>query len=113
MAVISTGPIDNSPVSKLGSAQQVTIKLANRDFANFSTILIQGYYLTSIRSLYVLEELTIGPNAAISRNYATNVPGYEFVFTTSGPAQGNIEISVWGKSAEGEILSVQRVVSGE
>ena len=41
MAILSTGPIENLPIGGVRSTQQVTVKIANSDSANFSTVLIQ------------------------------------------------------------------------
>ncbi|MHA6533850.1 hypothetical protein [Paenibacillus sp. BAC0078] len=113
MAVLSTGPIENSPVGGIRLIQQVTVKVINRDPVNSSIILIQGYFLNASRNLYVLEEFTVAPNAVITKNYGADFNAYEFVFTTSGPAEENTDISVWGKNGSGAILSVQRIVADE
>jgi hypothetical protein len=113
MAVLSTGPIENSPVSGVRLIQQVTVKLVNRDLVNSSTILIQGYFLNGVRTLYVLEEIFLAPNAVTTKNYVADFDAYEFVFTTSGPAEESTNISVWGTNGSGVILSVQRIVADE
>ena len=113
MAVLSTGPIENSLVNGVRSTQEVTIKFVNRDSVNTSTVLIQGYFLNGSRSLYVLEQIILAPNEVQSRNYFANFDAFEFVFTTSGLAEENSEISVWGRNLSGEIMSLHRLVSDE
>ncbi|ALP34800.1 hypothetical protein ASL14_00030 [Paenibacillus sp. IHB B 3084] len=113
MAVLSTGPIENSPVSGARPIQQVTVKLINRDLVNSSIILIQGYFLNGLRTLYALEQIALAPNAVATRNYGANFNAYEFVFTTSGPAEESTDISVWGKNGSGVIIDVQRIVADE
>ncbi|MFK4301734.1 MULTISPECIES: hypothetical protein [unclassified Paenibacillus] len=113
MAVLSTGPIENSPVSGARPIQQVTVKIINQDLVNSSTILIQGYFLNSLRTLYVLEEVVLAPNAVTTKNYVANFDAYEFVFTTSGPAEESTDISVWGRNGSGEIIDAQRIVADE
>ncbi|MGP0580130.1 hypothetical protein ACTP13_24450 [Paenibacillus peoriae] len=113
MAVLSTGPIENSPVSGVRQIQQVAVKMVNRDLVNSSTILIQGYVLNGLRTLYVLEKFELPPNAVATRNYAVDFDAYEFVFTTSGLAEESTDISVWGKNGSGVIIDVQRIVADE
>ncbi|MDQ0874564.1 hypothetical protein QFZ77_003223 [Paenibacillus sp. V4I3] len=113
MAVLSTGPIENNPVDGVRPTQQVTIKMVNRDSVNSSTVLIQGYFLNGSRTLYVLEEVSLGPNEVVTRNHFANFDAFEFVFTTSGPAEESTEISVWGRNGSGEFISSQRLVSDE
>ncbi|WP_348625073.1 hypothetical protein ABFT51_12390 [Paenibacillus peoriae] len=113
MAVLSTGPIENSPVSGIRPIQQVTVKIINRDLVNSSIILIQGYFLNGLRTLNALEQIALAPNAVVTRNYLVNFDAYEFVFTTSGLAEESTDISVWGKNASGTIIDVQRIVANE
>ncbi|QNR69502.1 MULTISPECIES: hypothetical protein [Paenibacillus] len=113
MSVLSTGPIENSPVSGVRPIQQVTVKIINRDLVNSSIILIQGYFLNGLRTLYVQEEIFLAPNAVTTKNYVVNFDAYEFVFTTSGLAEESTDISVWGKNGSGEIIDVQRIVADE
>ncbi|AET60673.1 hypothetical protein ACWHAM_26190 [Paenibacillus terrae] len=113
MAVLSTGPIENSPVSGVRPIQQVTVKMVNRDVVNSSTILIQGYVLNGLRTLFVLEVIVLAPNAVATRNYIANFNAYEFVFTTSGLAEESTDISVWGKNGSGTIIGAQRIVADE
>ncbi|UQZ36913.1 hypothetical protein C2I18_27295 [Paenibacillus sp. PK3_47] len=113
MALLSTGPVANDPVNGIRQIQQVTVKIVNRDSANATAILIQGYILDGVRTLYVLEELVVAPNAVITRNYGANFNAYEFVFTTSGSAEASTDVSVWGRSGSGEIIDVQRIVAEE
>ncbi|UUZ86355.1 hypothetical protein LJK88_24940 [Paenibacillus sp. P26] len=109
MAVLSTGPIDN----QVRSSTQIIVKLVNRDAVNSATILIQGYYLDGSRTLYVLEQLGIAPNAVITKEYDTNFDAYEFVFTTGGAAEASMEVSVWGLNGNGAIVTAQRIVAEE
>ncbi|WP_025716714.1 hypothetical protein [Paenibacillus sp. 1-18] len=113
MAVLSTGPIENSPVSGIRPIQQVTVKIVNQDAADSSTILIQGYFLNDVRTLYVIEELSLAPNIVITKNYTADFDAYEFVFTTSGPAEESTNISMWGRNGSGSIISAQRIVANE
>jgi hypothetical protein len=113
MAILSTGPIENRPVGGVRPTQQVTIKMVNRDSANSSTVIIRGFHLNGTRTLYVLETVTLTPNEVVTRNYFANFDAFQFVFTTSGPAAESTEISVWGKSGSGELVTAHRLVSDE
>ena len=111
--ILSTGPIENNPVSGVRPTQQLTVKLDNRDLVNTASILIQGYYLNGTRTLYVLESIPINPNQVITKNYYANFNAFEFVFTTSGLAEQQIQISAWGKDSTGQLVSAQRLVASE
>lgn len=113
MAILSTGPIENRPVGGVRPTQQVTVKIINTDSANFSTVFIQGYHLNGTRTLYVSELFTVAPNQVITKNYFANFDAFEFVFTISGPAEESTEISVWGKSGSGQLVTAHRLVSDE
>ena len=88
-------------------------QIVNRDSINFSSVHIQGYKLNSLRTLYVLEEISIAPNEVITRNFGADFDAYEFVFTTDGFAEISTEVSVWGRNESGAIIDVQRVVAEE
>ncbi|MGF9642236.1 hypothetical protein AAIH69_04390 [Paenibacillus sp. MABNS29] len=113
MAILTTGPIENSPVGGVRPIQQVTVKMVNRDLVNSSTILIQEFILNGLRTLHVLEQIALAPNAVVTRNYLANFDAYEFVFTTSGLAEESTDISVWGKNGSGTIIGAQRIVADE
>lgn len=113
MAVLSTGPIENTPANGVRPVQLVTVKIDNRDSVNSSTVLIQGYILTTTRTLYVLELVPVLPNQVLTRNYFADFDEYQFVFTTGGDAETSTQISVWGKDASGNLVASQRLVSDE
>ncbi|MFE6077756.1 hypothetical protein ACFVQB_25140 [Paenibacillus sp. NPDC057886] len=113
MAILSSGPIENNLVAGTRPVQQITVILTNRDAANSATVLIQGYSLLGVRMLYVLEEISLTPDVVITKNYAANTNEYEFVFTTSGPAEGLVEISMWGQDGTGNLVNAQRIVADE
>ncbi|EFU39327.1 hypothetical protein PVOR_25248 [Paenibacillus vortex V453] len=62
MAILSSGPIENSAINGMRSTQQITVIIENRDLVNSATVLIQGYALNGTRTLYVLELLVALPN---------------------------------------------------
>ncbi|MEK4438994.1 hypothetical protein [Paenibacillus sp. FSL K6-2862] len=113
MAVLSTGPIANNPVSGIRPTQFVTIKIDNRNVASSSTILIEGFYLNGTRTLYVQELVLIEPNVVLTRDFTANYNAFEFVFTTGGVAEGETQVSLWGKSSSGTVVAAHRIVSDE
>ncbi|MFA9556962.1 hypothetical protein ACERII_06650 [Evansella sp. AB-rgal1] len=113
MAILSTGPIENNPVSGLRPTRQVTIKISNNSAVDSSTVTIQGFALNGSRTLYVSEQVSVAPNQVITRTYFGNLNAFEYFFTTSGPAEEETDISVWGKNAAGEPVAVHRLVSSE
>jgi hypothetical protein len=113
MAILSTGPIENNLVSGVRPTQRVTVRINNRDSANFSTLLIQGYYLNGTRTLYVLELISVNPNEVIAKDYYANFDAFEFVFTTGSAAEDETQISVWGKDSAGQLVTAHCLVSSE
>ncbi|NUU60546.1 hypothetical protein [Paenibacillus agri] len=113
MAILTTGPIVNTPVNGVRPTQTITIKIVNNDPVNTSTVLFEGYYLNGTRTLYVLEAFPVGPNEVITHNNYANLDGYEFLFTIGDDTAGQTEISVWGKNADGELVDAHRLVSSE
>lgn len=112
MAILSTGPIENNPVSGVRPTQQVTIRLVSRA-ADSLTVSVQGYVLSTTRTLYVSEVISIAPNEAVTRNYFADLDAYEFVFETSTESAEQVGISVWGKQASGQLVDAHRVVDHE
>lgn len=113
MATISSGPIENNLVAGSRLTQSVTVKIDNNDPVNASNILIEGYVLNGTRTLYVLELITIDPNEVLTKTYYADLDGFEFIFTTSGPAESLTEVSMWGKNATGQLVAAHRLVSAE
>lgn len=113
MAILFTGPIENSPVLGTRPTQLVTVKITNRDAVNNSSVLIQGYVLTGVRTLYVSQAINVLANEVVTLNYFANLDAYEFVFTTGGLAEELTEISVWGKQSTGQLVDAHRLVAQE
>jgi hypothetical protein len=113
MAILSTGPIENNSVSGVRPTQQVTIRLVNRGAVDSVTLSVQGYVLSTTRTLYVSEVISIAPNEAVTRNYFADLDAFEFVFETSTEGLGEVGISVWGKQTSGQLVDAHRVVEHE
>ncbi|UOK64655.1 hypothetical protein MT997_09525 [Paenibacillus sp. OVF10] len=115
MAILSTGPIENniSGIAGIRPTQSVTVKIDNRNATEMFTVLLRGYYLNGVRTLYVEELLNVSPNQVITKVYNGNFDAFEFVFSTSDTAAPEAQISVWGKDGEGELVAAHRLVSQE
>ncbi|MBW4081127.1 hypothetical protein [Paenibacillus sp. S150] len=113
MAILSTGPIENNPVLGVRPTQQVTIKLVCRDTVDSVMVSIQGYVLSTTRTLYVNEVLNIAANEVVTRDYFANMDAFEFIFTTDSADPEAIGISLWGKQASGQLVDAHRVVEQE
>ncbi|KAA8782824.1 hypothetical protein ABIE27_000295 [Paenibacillus sp. 4624] len=113
MAILSTGPIENNAVSGGRPTKQVTIRLVSRAVADAVSVSVQGYVLSTTRTLYVSELISIAPNEAVTRNYFADVDAFEFEFGVSNERVGEVGISVWGKDASGQLVDAHRVVEHE
>ncbi|MBO7742872.1 hypothetical protein I8J29_01600 [Paenibacillus sp. MWE-103] len=113
MAIISTGPIDNSPTAGLGISQQAAIHLVNRGASGAATVLIQGYYLTGSRTLYVLEQIVLAPNEHAVKRYFAGLAAFEFVLDVTGPGQVGVEAALMGVSASGAVVTAVRLAAAE
>lgn len=67
MAIYKTGPIDNSPFMGVRETQILTVNIVNRDAINPYNLVIQGFVLDVVRTMYVNEMLVIAPNQALTR----------------------------------------------
>lgn len=113
LVLLSTGPISNPAVGGSRLTRTVLIKLDNRDPVNSSTVLIQGYRLNGTRIIFVLEQVNLAPNQVVTREYFANFDGFEFIFTTSGSAEANTQVSVWGRDVSGQLVAAHRLVADE
>ncbi|SEO76611.1 exosporium glycoprotein BclB-related protein [Paenibacillus sp. OK076] len=114
MSFLSTGPIENNAVSGVRPTQSVTIKIDNRSDVATSTIQIQGYYMNGgVRVLYISETFDLAPNQVITNNYFANLDAFEFTFTTTATINDPVQVSVWGKSSTGSLVTAHRLVSSE
>ncbi|MCG7384517.1 exosporium glycoprotein BclB-related protein [Paenibacillus sp. ACRRY] len=114
MSFLSTGPIENNAVNGVRPTQSVTVRIDNRSDVTASTVQIQGYYMNGgLRVLYVSESFDIAPNQVITNNYFANFDAFEFTFTTTGTVNDPVQVSVWGKSSTGSLVTAHRLVSSE
>lgn len=113
MALLSSGPIENNPVNGARPTTQVLVKIINTSAVSPATVLISGYFLNGSRTLYILEQVAVGANEVLTRNYFANLDAYEFVINTSGAAEEDTQVSVWGRNAAGQLTASHRLVSEE
>ncbi|MEW4430210.1 exosporium glycoprotein BclB-related protein [Paenibacillus pabuli] len=114
MSFLSTGPIENNAVNGVKPTQTVTIRIDNRSDVTASSVQIQGYYMNGgLRVLYVSESFDIAPNQVVTNNYFANFDAFEFTFTTTTTVNDPIQVSVWGKSSTGSLVTAHRLVSSE
>ncbi|PYY27888.1 exosporium glycoprotein BclB-related protein [Paenibacillus illinoisensis] len=114
MSFLSTGPIENNAVNGVRPTQTVTVRIDNRSDLTASSVQIQGYYMDGgLRVLYVSESFDIAPNQVVTNNYFANFDAFEFTFTTTTTVNDPIQVSVWGKSSTGSLVTAHRLVSSE
>ncbi|WP_339797759.1 hypothetical protein MKY19_22430 [Paenibacillus sp. FSL R5-0744] len=113
MVILSTGPISNNLIGGVRPSSFVTIKIDNRNEADYSTILIEGFYLNGTRTIYVQELMLVLTNTVITRNYSVEFDAFEFVFTIIGPAENETQVSLWGKDESRELVAAHRILSDE
>ncbi|MEK3717118.1 exosporium glycoprotein BclB-related protein [Paenibacillus sp. FSL R7-0333] len=114
MTFLSTGPIENNRVNGVRPTTQVTVRIDNRSETTASTITVKGYYLSGgVRNLYVSEANNVNPNQSVTKTYYADLDAFEFTFVTSVTADDPIQVSVWGKSSTGALVTAHRLVSEE
>ncbi|MEK4107396.1 exosporium glycoprotein BclB-related protein [Paenibacillus sp. FSL R10-2791] len=113
MSQLSTGPIENNLVGGVRPTQVVTLKIVNQSDDTPSTVQVEGYYMNGTRTLYVSELVNVAPNQVITNDYYANFDSFEFLFTTPIMIDDPIQISVWGKSSTGQLVTAHRLVYSE
>ncbi|MEI2400463.1 YVTN family beta-propeller repeat-containing protein, partial [Paenibacillus phytohabitans] len=114
MSFLSTGPIENNMVGGVRPTTQVTVRIDNRSDITASTVSVQGYYLSGgVRNLYVSEAIDVAPNQSITTTYFADLDGLEFTFLTPATVNDPVQISLWGKSSTGALVTAHRLVSAE
>ncbi|WP_445667570.1 exosporium glycoprotein BclB-related protein [Paenibacillus sp. FSL F4-0122] len=69
--------------------------------------------MNGTRTLYVSELVNVAPNQVITNDYYANFDSFEFLFTTPTMIDDPIQISVWGKSSTGQLVTAHRLVYSE
>ncbi|MEK5181535.1 exosporium glycoprotein BclB-related protein [Paenibacillus sp. FSL P4-0288] len=113
MSQLSTGPIENNLVGGVRPTQLITLKIVNQSDDTPSTVQVEGYYMNGTRTLYVSELVNVAPNQVITNDYYVNFDSFEFLFITPTMIDDPIQISVWGKSSTGQLVTAHRLVYSE
>ena len=66
-----------------------------------------------MRVLYVSQSLNVAANESITSTYFADLDAFEFVFATPATVDDPVQISVWGKSSTGQLVTAHRLVSAE
>lgn len=111
MVVLTTGPIENNPVSGVRPTQLVTVKIVARNVQGTAAVVIQGYVLGVTRTVYVSEGVSLAANEVLTRDYFADLDAFEFEFA-AGEAD-EVGISVWGKQASGQLSDAHRIAAHE
>lgn len=110
MALLTTGVIENTPVSGVRPTTQLAVRITNDDTVQ-TTVEILGFFVSgTTKTQYVDEILSIAPGGVVTRNYYAQFDGFEFQFNTSS---NSVEISAWGKNAAGDLTAAHRAVPEE
>lgn len=112
MAILSTGPIDNPLVLGVRQTQFVTVRIVNST-ASVLNVLIEGYVLSTVATLYVSEVIILAPGGVATRNYFADLDAFEYRVTSPVIGVAGAEASVWGKGADGQPEAVHRLVLQE
>lgn len=114
MTLLSTGPLENNAVGGVRPTTQVTVRIDNRSSISASTVSLQGYYMQGgMRVLYVSQSFNVAANESITSTYFADLDAFEFVFATPAIVDDPVQISVWGKSSTGQLVTAHRLVSAE
>ena len=98
MASLSTGLIENTPVSGVRPTASLAVQITNDDTVIVS-VQISGYYASGTSKIqYISELFSVNPGAVATRSYYAQFDAFEFQFITSSDA---VEISTWGKNLSG------------
>ncbi|KLU63003.1 hypothetical protein CEB3_c06660 [Peptococcaceae bacterium CEB3] len=107
---LTTGMIDNSAVAGVRPTSTLVVRIAN-DGASTSAVQVNGYYQSGAGKVqYVAELLTLGAGSVVRRDYYAQFDGFEFQFLLTSPT---LEPSVWGKDAQGNLVTAHRLVTKE
>ncbi|MCB8818910.1 hypothetical protein LJE72_26055, partial [Desulfosporosinus sp. SRJS8] len=110
MAELTTGIIENTPVAEVRPTVTFTVKITNDDTTT-ADIEVLGFFVTgTMKVLYIQEVFSLAAGDVASRVYFAQLDQFEFQFITSSDA---VEISGWGKGADGDLVAAHRVLPAE
>ncbi|MHB1651431.1 MAG: hypothetical protein ACYCVD_03005 [Desulfitobacteriaceae bacterium] len=110
MLYVTTGILENAAVSGMRPTSTVALRITNDGLVNDSVQII-GFYLTGATKVqYVSEIITLAPGAVVTKSYYAQFDAMEFQFMT---LENSMQISVWGKDANGNLNPAHRVLPSE
>ena len=110
MALLTTGLLENTPVSGIRPTTNLVVNISNDDTTIIS-VLIKGYYVSgATKTQYVEDLFSVSPGNVLSRNYFAQFDALEFQFT---PSSNAVEITTWGKNTAGVLTTAHRAVTAE
>lgn len=110
MALLTTGLIENTPVSGVRPTTNLAVRIANDDTV-VTSILIEAFYVTgSTKTKYVQETISMLSGEVVNKTYYAQFDAFEFQFS---PSSASVEISAWGKDASGNLVAAHRILPAE
>ncbi len=110
MAPLTTGLIENTPVSGVRPTLTLAVRISNDDTVT-NSVMIHGFSVTgTTKTLYVLETISILAGGVATRNYYAQFDAFEFQFTASS---AKVEISAWGIDSSGNLTTAHRILPEE
>lgn len=110
MALLTTGVIDNTPVSGIRPSSALSVLITNNDDA-LASVLVRGFLQSgNLKIQYVEELFGIGPAEVRLKSYYGDFDGFEFQFLVSSPG---VNVTLWGKNPEGNLQTAHRAVAQE
>jgi len=110
MAVLTTGLIENNPVSGIRPSSTLTVRLRNKDLMN-AVVQIRGFYLKGTAKIeYVLDSITLAPGRVVDTHHYAQFDALESRFITSSD---EVEVLAWGKNDVGNMTVSYHVVPVE
>lgn len=110
LAQLTTGLIENTPVSGVRPTTNLVANISNNDTTMIS-VLIKGYYVSgATKTQYVEDLFSISAGNVLSLTYYAQFDALEFIFA---PSSNAVDISTWGKNAAGELTAAQRALPAE
>ncbi|MDR3601835.1 MAG: hypothetical protein P4L49_15345 [Desulfosporosinus sp.] len=110
MPNLTTGLFENTPVAGVRPSSTLSINISNDDTA-IVDVQIEGFFQSGTTKVkYVEEVVALTAGSVVQRNYYAQFDAFEFQFAVSSEA---VEVTAWGKDANGNLTTAHRVVAQE
>lgn len=110
MLYVTTGILENAAVEGIKPTTTVTLRITNDGLIDDSLQIIGFYIEGATKVQYVSEIITLAPGGVQNKSYYANFEAFEFQFMT---VNNSLQISVWGKAANGNQNPAHRVLPSE